>query len=565
MNASKSKLVGKVRRAILSAARILLPVGAILANNANLPVWSAMTPEPADHDLSSKEKPWFLQEQYEKSKKPQLETLLSPLPELSKNNQIKVTPPEEKELVPIGFKKLNPLRLEATISRSITLSEILDMALQKNLAIKVSQDTLRSNRYSYLSSLGKFLPDLSMTWKVQDMYQNNCLTNQFTTRNMTIAYAWFQGGKVYYNSLANFFNYRAARYSLQANRNDVLLNVYKLYNNVLYNQVLLHIRLKSLESSRGSLHVTEQQYSAGTGTHYAVMQSKTQVASDTQALVAQEATLRKANIDLAAALNQSLFENYQPDQVNISKKYLISPRLDMSEAVSLTMSKRPELKQYYALCRQASANAGQQAAALLPTAQLFFTPGNTSVYMPGQTAGAGSGSGSSPSSVNLSTTGAGTTSVGLGNAVGTSISIGGTVSWNLAGLGTTDTANTLAAKALARRSLNQYNQQVVAVMQELHKSFIDVQTAEQQIEITGENVEASRESLRLALIRLKVGNGTNLEYIQSQKTYVDALTSQAKSYIDFLNAQAQLLRDTGTIDAATLVRGYSDGLPQEGS
>jgi outer membrane protein TolC len=500
------------------------------------------------------DKPWYLQEQYEKSKQLPNDSLLSPLPQTTPDGGIKVSTPDEVDLVPLGNMKLHPLRLEATISRPVTLQEVLEQAVENNLAIKVSMDTLKSNRSFFVSSLGKFLPDLSMTYKVQDMYQQGNLITQFKTGAVTLAYAFFQGGKVYAGAAASYFNYRAARFSLSANKNDILLGVYRLYNSVLYNQALLHIKVKSLESSRAALSVTEQQYRAGTGTKYAVMQSKSQVASDMQALVSQESALRKANIDLSAALNRSLFENYVPREIDISKKQLVNPRLNINEAVSIAMANRPEIRQYDALRKQASATARQQASPLLPTAQIFFTPTNTTTYTPS----ANSSIATSTSSVNLSTSGAGTTSVGLGNAVGASVSLGGTLNWNLSGLGVTDSASLLAYKNLAHRAVNQYNQQVLTVMQELHKSYIDVQTAEQQIEITGENVEAARESLRLAFIRLKVGNGTNLEYIQSQKSYVDALTTQVRAFVDYLNAQAQLLRDIGTINPTILANGYTD-------
>lgn len=504
-------------------------LGLAILTNLPQPVLAATAPGVA----SKTEKSWFLQQQYDKSKLPQTDSLLAPMPDLTNSDEIEITPPKESDLVVIGSQKLHPIKLEATISKSTNLEDLLELALQNNLTLKISKDTLTANRYYYVSSLGKFLPDLSMTYKKQNLYQDGDLSSKITTKNMTLTYAFFQGGKVYFDSRAKYFDYKASKYSLGASKNDIMLDVFKKYNNVLYNQLLLHIRVKSLESSRAALAVNNQLMEAGTGTKYAVMQSKTQVASDAQQLVSQEVALRKANIDLAALLNQSLFENLVPEQKSVTKRFLLNPSLDINQAITIALANRPELKQYDSLRIAAQANTYKSASALLPTAQIYLSPNNTSIST-GSNSSAGSSSNTNTnaggttgaSNVNLSTTGSGTTSVGLGNALGTSVSFGGTLSWNLTGLGVTDTANTVATRALARRSLQQYNQQRLSVIQDLRKSYIDVQTAEQQIEIANEAVEAARESLRLASIRLKVGTGTNLEFIQSQKSYVDALSSQ---------------------------------------
>lgn len=522
--------------------------------------WLSTAPAMADSGIDSPSESWFLEDQYKKSKSPQIDSLLAPLPAKSQDNQIEITPPGRSDLVVIGSHRLDPIKLEATISKNTTLADLLELALQNNLAIKISQETVNAGRYTFVSGLGKFLPDLSMTYKKQSIYQGGDLQSRIGTRNLTLTYAFFQGGRVYFDSRSKYFDYKAAKYALKADKNDILLDVFKKYNNVLYNQMLLHIRVKSLESSRAALSVNSTLFQSGSGTKYAVMQSKTQVASDAQKLVSQEVELRRANIELAALLNQSLFENLVPEQKTVNKKFLLDPSTNVSQALSIALANRPELKEYESQLKAAKANIGKTAAALWPTAQIYLSPNNTNVTTGNSSSSntsASNGSAVSTSSVNLSTSGTGTTSVGLGNALGSSISYGATVSWNLSGLGVPDAAATMASRSLARRAQQQYNQEVLTVIKELRKSYIDVQTAEQQIEITNEGVEAARESLRLAYIRLKVGTGTNLEYIQSQQSYVDALANQAKAYIEFQNTQAQLLRDLGVISVTALVDGYA--------
>lgn len=511
----------------------------------------------------------FLQEQYAISESKQLDSLLTPIPQLTQSNQISVKAPEELDLIPIGSKKLHPIKLEATISKSSTLEDLLMKALENNLGIIISKENVKANRFRYASALGRFLPDLSLTAKTQNVYQGGDLVSKIDTQNMTLTYAFFQGGKVFYDSRGRFFDLKASSGALSARTKDVLLDVFKKYNNVLYNQILLHIRLKSLETSRAALSVNSKAYKYGTGTKFAVMQSKAQLASDAQALVAQEVTLRKAKIDLAALLNDQNFENIVPDDDVVFKKLLLEQSLDINGSIEIAVANRPEVKQYLNQWKAAQANTKKAFSALLPVAQLYISPNNTEISSGsgGTNSGTGGGGGNSGSttggsSVNLSTSGTGTSSVGLGAVAGKSFSAGLTVSLNLGGLGTSDAATVLANNALAHKAFQEYNLQILSVLQEVRKSFVEVQTAEQELEITNEGAVVARESLRLSGERLKVGIGTNLEYIEAQKTYVNALSTQAKAYIDFQNSQAQLLRDLGVIDINSLTKGYISSLKQ---
>jgi outer membrane protein TolC len=72
-------------------------------------------------------------------------------------------------------------------------------------------------------------------------------------------------------------------------------------------------------------------------------------------------------------------------------------------------------------------------------------------------------------------------------------------------------------------------------------------------------VASSQEALRLARVRLINGVSTNLEFIQAQRDYVDALTNQAQAIVNSNIAQAQLLHDMGMISVTTLTEGYRPG------
>jgi OMF family outer membrane factor len=126
----------------------------------------------------------------------------------------------------------------------------------------------------------------------------------------------------------------------------------------------------------------------------------------------------------------------------------------------------------------------------------------------------------------------------------------------LSNLGTTATASILQARTIARQALLQANQVFQQVVQQTRSSYLNALAAHEQIDVTAAGVASASEALRLANLRVQHGIGTNLELIQSQRDYIQALITQAQAIIASNQAQAQLLHDTGLISVETLSNGY---------
>jgi outer membrane protein TolC len=115
--------------------------------------------------------------------------------------------------------------------------------------------------------------------------------NPFATATAGFRYYGFRGGSVMFGSLANMHNYRASKQGLRASINDTLLNVTKLYYNLVQNQALLQIQTRAVDVSKAQVLLNQQLERAGTGTRFQVLQSETQLARDEQALLTQEVDL----------------------------------------------------------------------------------------------------------------------------------------------------------------------------------------------------------------------------------------------------------------------------------
>lgn len=451
------------------------------------------------------------------------------------------------ELLPIGRGKLPPIKLEAAYNEQLGLKQALLYALGNNLPIRISQAGYDAQRYQFYSSLGNFLPDFTLTYRGQRTDTQKGTGTPFFTNSATIRYPLFQGGGVLFNSLVSMNRAKAGKSAFHASINDTMFSVYQKYNDLLLAHLLLRIRVKSVELSRAQVALNQQLKDAGVGTNFAIYQSRTQLALDKQALLQQQVALRQAALQLALLLNTNIAINFLPEEEKVSEAKLFSEQIDVNRLEIAAAKNRPELRQYEFLRRAADRNIQVAAAPLYPTFQFFTTKTVTKSGGSG-----GSNNSLTGSTVIIPTGGNGGGSIGISGGGGRSFSAGFDLTWNLNGFGVVDAGNTLAARALARQAMLQSNQQIITVLQQVRSSYLNMLTAEAQVDVAGEAVVSATEQLRLANLRLRYGQGINLELIQAQREYINSLTSQAQAIIAYNVAQAQLLRDTGLISVATL-------------
>jgi len=468
--------------------------------------------------------------------------------DLEKSREVSLEAVPMSQLLPIGRKKLPAIRLEASYNEIVPLKDCLNYALYNSLPIRISDAGFDSQKYLFVSSLGQFLPDFTQTYRYQQVdSQRPPITNTYTD-STTVRFPVFQGGGVFYNALVNLNRTKAAKNSYRATVNDTLLEVYRRYNELILNHVLLQIRVKSVELSRAQLSLNEQLKEAGVGTNFAIYQSRTQLALDKQALLQQEVLVRQSAIQLAVAMNANLQTNIYPDEMRAVEARLVDQDWNINQLVAVAAKRRPELKQFEELRIAARRNVQVAASPLYPTFQFFASKTHSTV--------GSNGTGSNNSGLSGSTviipTGSGGGGIGISGNGGRSFSGGFDLSWNLDGMGVVDAGRTLSARAVARQAMLQSNQQLLTVLQEIHNSYLNMLTASEQVDVAGEAVFSSSEQLRLANLRLRYGQGINLELIQAQRDYINSLTSQAQAIISYNISQAQLLRDTGMISVGAL-------------
>ncbi|HEY9678801.1 MAG TPA: TolC family protein [Drouetiella sp.] len=463
-----------------------------------------------------------------------------PVVDHQKNKTLSMSPIKLGALIQVAA--MRPLRLDAKYDEPISLEQALNYAMQNSLPIRIAHESLVYQEAQLASQMADFLPNFSLAYtytKSHVLPSTHSNSKVFVPR---MTFPVFAGGTDLYSMLAQYYRAKGWAQTYKSNVNDALLDVYQKYTNLVLNHALLKIRVKAVEVSTAQLQLNEAQYKAGTGTVFAIMQSRTQLAADKQALLAQQIATRQTSLLLGYALDLPLAVNLVPDREYLSESSIVNEKLSIDTLLNAALNHRPELRQYEYFRYAAQRNVQLAAANLYPTAT-FSTTYNQSTTQVNQ--------GSSSSS-----TGGGQSEAGAGIFGGTfktqqnAFGLG----YSLPNMGLNSVANIVGARALSRQALLQANQELMLVTQQVRSAYIVALSAREQIDNAAYGVESGGEALRLAKLRLETGYGTNLELLQAQRDYINALYNQAQAIVASNLAQAQLLHDTGEIDVNSLLR-----------
>jgi len=465
-------------------------------------------------------------------------------------DDVRLKRPELQSLISIN-NYLNPFQLDANSSSELNLKRALSLGLNRNLDLAINRTNAKQLQNAYYSSLGNFLPDPTLGYtdffpdgkiglpaSIGSLFgASSALTgiaaatsstkstirirSPFEIMHAGLDFYAFRGGSVLFGSQQSKHNYQASKFQENASLSDTLLTITQNYYNLVLAETLLQIRIQAVRTSEEQLRRNVDRFHSGLATKLDVLQSKTQLSRDRQALIDQQTNRRSAAIALSNSLYTDLGEDYIPIELNVRKIRLIDPRLNIADILQLAIDYRPELKQYEEL-RLAAKKAILVAAANL----------QPSVLLSGNVYGIGG-----PSNVEA---------LGVFTV---------NINWRLRGFGTVDTFNVQQAKWQARQTRLQAQKELQTVLNQVRNSYLQILDKEQNIEEASNEVESSLEELRLAQLRKINGLGINLDVITAQRDYTQALIDKAQALINFDIAQAQLLHDMGLISIDALTNG----------
>lgn len=470
----------------------------------------------------------------------------------------------------------SPYELDATASRQVSLRDIETTALTNNLVIKIVGQQMQEKRWTYIGSVGNFLPNLINEMTLQG------LSGQYVSPagaaipihnyylNMPGSFQWYvyKGGQILHTFLEDKHSYKASQFALKGSTNDVLMEAGRLYYKLVENDALLQIRIKGVETSNALYLINQDLYANGANTLLDVMQAKTQLSKDRQHLIKQQVERRQSAVKLATAVNLDTATDMTLSDRQLRKITLIDKSLTIGDLLKIAIDNRPELKKYKEERLAAKEAIKVALAPLLPQVSVTGASVGTFARIPrstntaaqpplGTSGGANVGAVNGGSGLPLANSSTGTTtSTGRAGAGRSLFYIGLDVQWNINGMGLTTYGSVQTAKAKARRIQFEFLDELNRVQKEVRDSYLSSLSAENLIIETTDACNSAAEQLRVAKDRLENGVGTNLDVVTAQRDYTNALIDKAKALTEYNTVQIELLRNIGRITVDTVTASH---------
>jgi len=288
-----------------------------------------------------------------------------------RNKILDLGPLRQATIIKLGGTR--PIRLEASYNEPLSLSDVLDSVVTHSLPIRIAQESLNFQRLQYGAQVVDVLPNFSTGFNIGQAKINDVTTAYNRVFSASVRYPVFQGGQVVYSILSAYYRQKGWQSSYHATINDALLDVYQKYTNLVLNNAILQIRAKSVAISESQLALNNAVYKSGNGTQFAIMQSRTQLAADRQALLQQQVLVRQSAMALGFALDMPLGINIVPAEEIVAEDRIVGRQVTIKELLDRTMEMRPELRQYECFRLAAARNVQVAASGLYPNVSLFTT------------------------------------------------------------------------------------------------------------------------------------------------------------------------------------------------
>ena len=204
-------------------------------------------------------------------------------------------------------------------SKSWTLEECVNYAIQNNISIQRSALDTKSAEITKTSAIGAFLPNInanaSHSWNVG--LNQNITTGLLENQTTQFSQAGISANIILYNGLQNQNRLRranlsiiASQYQLTKIQNDIALNVANAYLQILFNKENLKVQKEQLSTDEKQLLRNIELVNGGVVPRGDLLDSKALVAGDKQKIIIAENALFISKLSLAQLLQLSDFQSF---------------------------------------------------------------------------------------------------------------------------------------------------------------------------------------------------------------------------------------------------------------
>jgi outer membrane protein len=399
-------------------------------------------------------------------------------------------------------------------SRTITLQEAIDIALENNYQLKQAKNNLDLADYRVKSEYADFLPSVnaSLSGSRQTGQQNQLLPGG-DIRSIELTSKGINGSigadLTIFNGFENIKSLRiseqskiSSEESLQRAKEQVIFNTASNYLQVLLDMELLEIRKENLENSRKQLEQVQAQVEVGSRPTVDLYNQEAQVANDELLLTQQENSLKFSKLLLIRQLQIDPLGNYVFEVPDI-KSEISSAGMQtytLSSLIDTALLDRSDLKSEVADIKSLQYQLEITKASLYPTISLSgsYNSNYSDQYF---------GGGISFNDQFFDTR--------VSNSLRLSLSIPIFQNWNRM-------TNIQSSIVQLKNAELSYENSKLQVIQEVTQAYNDYSSYVQQLSASEKSLKASERAFETQQERYNVGSSTLIELSQAQANYVSA-------------------------------------------
>lgn len=402
----------------------------------------------------------------------------------------------------------------------VTLAEAIRRALEVQPAVVQARGDQRNALAGQRSAVGAFLPTITATGSSNQASANryNQATGQIVNSSNTsyagalgLSLDLFDGFRRLANKRAAAATEDAADAGLVNQRYQVTATTAQIFYTALADDELVTVAQAQIQRARQEREIAVNRFQVGAATRSDTLTAAVDLGNAQLALLQAQANLATAQANLGRQIGVDQVVRAVPDTA-------YPPLPDTAALRTEAIDSAPQVRQAEARVRAARAQIGVAHAQYWPTLSLSYSNGYTGLDSLG-------GIPVAP----WSTTGSYLNNWGFRFGV----------SWTLFNGFTREAEQTSASVAadVARAQAADTRRQVNA---QLTQQVAAMQTAYAQIGITGANVAAATEALRVQQERYRLGAATLLDLLTAEANLTQAQVNQVQARYNYLTARAQV-------------------------
>lgn len=413
---------------------------------------------------------------------------------------------------------------------SITLESAVQTALDRNLGVITSQNSLQSAQTATTAAYGSYLPSLNLSggfnrnfyWRNDP--QSTTVINGVPTSIGGASYTdynnistgldasmSFSFAKPYSVSHAEA-NQQSFEYSLSRMQQTTIYQAHQLFMTVVRNYELMKVSEENIKRDQQQLDRITESNKVGAVALADVYRQQAQVGNDEFSNIQAQNNFEKAKADVLAYLGVEMNQEYSfdfsgiPADIDTTEFAPLNQQYsDFNGLVTAAMNKRPDRLSSLSSLNSAQSSVSAAKAAYLPVFSTSLQYGYSN---------------------DAFSTLKDNRSLGFGISVSLPLFNGFQTQTNI--------QQAQISESTAQEQLAQ-SERIVTV--DIRKALLDLEAAEKEVRVGAASVQSASMDLQIAQEKYNLGSGTLLDLLTAQANYTQAASNKVNAVNDYLLAK----------------------------